>query len=242
MVVEMNLALRGVGVLLLPLVAACTGTTAAPLAAPIPLVVAASLLGPRSPGPEFPQPQVPAAAEVTVVVTPLPQSALPGATPMVIAVAPVAEVPAPKNPRRPDMKDEPSAGLPPTRTTGALAPPVVAPAVIAPSPRPVIVVEPPLDVAALKLRLRETAALGMFTKLALKNQMDDLLMMFRIGHEGGDSQKVSIPSLRKPYNALVAKVVSLVAADDPPLARTIAGSREAIWGILADPQKFKAAS
>ena len=39
--------------------------------------------------------------------------------------------------------------------------------------------EPPLDVAALKARLRDTHAIGVFTKLALKNQVDDLLQQFR---------------------------------------------------------------
>lgn len=212
--VKMNLASRGVGVLLLLLVAACSGTTAAPLAAPVPLVVAASLLGPRTPRPDVREASPTATKDAAVVVTPLPQAALPPSAPVapvVVATAPVAESPAPMSPRQAVVKDLPA-------------------------------VEPLLDIAALKLRLRETAAIGMFTKLALKNQVDDLLMMFRIGHEGGDSQKVSIPSLRTPYNALLAKVVSLVAAGDPPLARTLVGSREAIWGILADPQKFKAAT
>ena len=83
--------------------------------------------------------------------------------------------------------------------------------------------------------------MGVFTKLALRNQVDDLMKMFRIGHEGRDSQKVNIASLRQPYNRLVEKVVSLVKEGDPPLARTILGSRESIWNILSDPVKFKAA-
>jgi hypothetical protein len=37
---------------------------------------------------------------------------------------------------------------------------------------------------------------------------------------------------------LVLKVLSLVQDGDPSLARTISGSREAIWAILADPEKF----
>ncbi len=40
--------------------------------------------------------------------------------------------------------------------------------------------EPPLNVAALKARLRETNAMGVFTKLALKNQVDDLLKAFQV--------------------------------------------------------------
>ena len=99
--------------------------------------------------------------------------------------------------------------------------------------------EPPLDVAGLTTRLRDTDAIGVFTKLALKNQVDDMLEQFRLHHD--DGQKTGVASLRQPYNMLVLKVLSLVQDKDPSLARTISGSREAIWGILADPKKFHAA-
>jgi len=45
-------------------------------------------------------------------------------------------------------------------------------------------------------------------------------------------------ALQQPYNMLVVKVLSLVQDSDPSLARTISGSREAIWAILADREKF----
>ena len=98
--------------------------------------------------------------------------------------------------------------------------------------------EPTLDLAALKTRLRDTTAIGIFTKLALKNQVDDLLNKFRSYYENG--QKTNVSLLRQPYNDLVAKLLALVQDGDPSLARTIAGSRDAIWGILADAEKFKA--
>lgn len=104
-------------------------------------------------------------------------------------------------------------------------------------PAPAAQAEPPLDVAALKTRLKDTHAIGVFTKLALKNQVDDLLKQFRSHYEGG--QKNSVATLRRPYDLLVMKVLVLVQDGDPPLAHTISGSREAIWGILADPNKFK---
>ena len=80
----------------------------------------------------------------------------------------------------------------------------------------------------------------MFTKLALKNQVDDLLQQFRAHYQSG--QKTSVASLRQPYNMLVLKVLALIQDSDPSLARTISGSREAIWGILADPEKFSSAT
>jgi hypothetical protein len=99
--------------------------------------------------------------------------------------------------------------------------------------------EEPLDVGALKTRLRDTSAIGLFTKLALRNQMDDLLLQFRAHHDGG--QPESVAALRPPYDMLVLKVLAVVQDGDPALARTISGSREAIWTILADRDKFNSA-
>lgn len=60
--------------------------------------------------------------------------------------------------------------------------------------------EEPLDVTTLKARLRDTNAIGVFTKLALKNQVDDLLKQFRAHYQGG--RKTSVASLRPPYDML----------------------------------------
>jgi hypothetical protein len=40
-----------------------------------------------------------------------------------------------------------------------------------------------------------------------------------------------------PSNLLLLKVLSLLQGSDPVLAQAIASSREAIWGLLADPVK-----
>ncbi len=98
--------------------------------------------------------------------------------------------------------------------------------------------EPKLDVASLIARLRDTDAIGVFTKLALKNNVDDLMQQFRAHYQGG--QKTSVASLRQPYDMLVLKVLAVVQEKDPTLAHTISASREAIWGILADRNKFNA--
>jgi hypothetical protein len=42
----------------------------------------------------------------------------------------------------------------------------------------------PLDLKSLETRLKETEAIGVFTKLALKNQIDDLLDRFRAFYQG----------------------------------------------------------
>ena len=95
---------------------------------------------------------------------------------------------------------------------------------------------PPLDMKSLETRLKETKAIGVFTKLALKNQVDDLLNQFRAYYQG--KLKTTLAELRRPYEMLLLKVLALLQDADPPLAGAIVASREAIWGILADPAKF----
>ncbi|MEY2921008.1 MAG: hypothetical protein RL261_2313, partial [Pseudomonadota bacterium] len=85
-------------------------------------------------------------------------------------------------------------------------------------------------------RLRETKAIGVFTKLSLKNQVDDLLVMFRAYHKRQGA--LTLVDLRRNYDMLMLKVLALLQDSDPSLARDIVRSRAAIWSILADPGKF----
>lgn len=96
---------------------------------------------------------------------------------------------------------------------------------------------PPLDLDLLEKRLRETKAIGVFTKLALKNQVDDLLDSFRAYYQGHSS--TSLTQLRQPYEMLMMKVLALLQDSDPLLANDILSSREAIWKILSDKEKFE---
>ncbi|HEV8530742.1 MAG TPA: hypothetical protein VGT00_04950 [Methylomirabilota bacterium] len=95
---------------------------------------------------------------------------------------------------------------------------------------------PTLDLKSLEKRLRETKAIGIFTKLSLKNQVDDLLDQFRAFHQGKGGTKLA--ELRQSYDLLMMKVLSLLQDSDAPLARDIVTSRETIWSLLADPAKF----
>jgi len=95
---------------------------------------------------------------------------------------------------------------------------------------------PTLDVKSLEDKLKETKAIGVFTKLSLKNQVDDLLDRFRAFHHG--QRPPTLAELRQPYDLLLMKVLSLLQDDDAPLAHEISASREALWGILSDPAKF----
>ncbi|HVY23925.1 MAG TPA: hypothetical protein VG962_11305 [Steroidobacteraceae bacterium] len=96
--------------------------------------------------------------------------------------------------------------------------------------------QPSLDLDSLEQRLRETKAIGVFTKLSLKNQVDDLLSDFR-AHYAGKS-RVALSDLRQRYDLLLMKILTLLQDDDAPLAADIRSSREAIWDILRDPNKF----
>jgi hypothetical protein len=97
---------------------------------------------------------------------------------------------------------------------------------------------PPLDLASLKQRLKDTKAIGVLITITLKNQVDDLLNQFRAFYQG--KLKTTLAELRRPYDLLVLKVLSLLQDSDPALASAIVASREAIWGILSDPVKFAA--
>jgi hypothetical protein len=180
------------------------------------------------------------------------------AEPVVVAPPAAVEAPPAAAPLQPASRDdaiavEPVAGAatPPSKSQSAKpspspvkAPAKASAAAVATEPpwksdNPLAVAkaqEPPLDVATLTARLRDTKAIGTFTKLALKNQVDDLLKQFRAHYQSG--RKASVDSLRQQYNMLILKVLSLLQDSDPALARTISASREAIWGILADPEKF----
>lgn len=134
--------------------------------------------------------------------------------------APKTDGPATKVPAK-AAAPPPPAEKPPMKESVAAAP----------------VKSPTLDLALLEKRLKETSAIGVFTKLTLKNQVDDLLNRFRAHYEG--RAKTTLADLRQPYDLLILKVLALLQDGDPSLARAITDSREAIWSILADPARFK---
>jgi hypothetical protein len=201
----------------------------------------------RAPQPEAPQVAAPSGATVSIEPTLAPSAPPPEpprsiatereivvAEPMVPLAAPTvgsagqsAAKPAaatPKAPARVPTSPPPGAQLPKKETP--------APALAKPE------APPPLDLKSLETRLKETKAIGVFTKLALKNQVDDLLDQFRAFYQG--RLKTSLVELRRSYDLLVLKVLALLQDADPPLASAIAASRESIWGILSNPAKFAA--
>ena len=155
------------------------------------------------------------------------EPAAPAATapPSQPAVVPPAPGQAAAKPAAPEAKApaKPAAAAPPS-AKAALAAPVAKAAA------------PPLDLKALETELKETKAIGVLTKLSIKNQVDDLLSQFRAFYQG--KLKITLAELRRPFDLLVLKLLSLLQDSDPTLAAAIAASREAIWGILSDRTKF----
>lgn len=202
-----------------------------------------------------PQQQAPAATPAGAVVPAEPRGA-PAETPSepphsepakggIVASAPAIRPAGPAraaptggNPAKPAPSTPPST--PPAPAKVAASPPPAALPVKTQTPAPTAVMpaaQPPaLDLKSLETQLKATKAIGVFTKLTLKNQIDELLGRFRAFHQG--EIKTSLAELRRSFDMLVMKTLALLQDADPSLAGALASSRESIWGILSDPAKF----
>jgi hypothetical protein len=186
------------------------------------------------PDPRASQPQ----PEVVATQAAAPQ---PVATP----VAPTTVPPAPQPAATPVAPRTPPATPQPVATPVAPATPPPAPRVAAPrapaTPPPVAAPTAPpapltLDLDALEAQLKATKAIGFFTKISLKNQVDDLMKQFREHYQGKSGRTMT--DLRRSYDLLIMKVLSLLQDTDQKLASAIVSSREAIWALLSDQNKF----
>ena len=97
-----------------------------------------------------------------------------------------ASAPGKSEPKAPPSAKAPAASKAPAAPAAVPREPVVAarkseaaPPVAAKPEGP-----PPLDLKSLEQRLKETNAIGVLTKLSLKNQVDDLLEQFRDYYQG----------------------------------------------------------
>lgn len=221
---QLKLAVRVAGLLLVLLTASCAGTRSGPMAESV-----------RETAPPI----------VAVTATPMTASdTLTGALPQVVATTGAAITPDAKV-----LSSVPLANSEPGTKAGPVPVPTHAKVLVPPSlagqlpktenaPKALAKTDasPPLDMKSLETRLKETKGIGVFTKLALKNQVDDLLNQFRAFYQG--QLKITLAELRRPYEMLLLKVLALLQDSDPSLAGAIVASREAIWGILADRAKF----
>jgi hypothetical protein len=195
-----------------------------PVAEPVPAVAPESVAKPAPPVPQEPvvtAPAPPPVAEPSAPASPAPvKTATPSAP---SSPAPKPATPSPSHPK-PAAPPAPTATKPPASGKTQL------PATNTPAATPT------LDLEALKEEVKSTSAIGFFTKITLKNQVDDLLDDFRDYHKG--KSKLTKTDLRRAYDLLLMKVLSLLQDKDPRLATSIVASREAIWDLLADPNKF----
>ena len=216
-----------------------TGCAAAPKESPVPAPT--SVQPPASA--TAPVASMAEAAPSKSAPQPVPQSTQSAPTPAGTLAAPAEPAPAASAPESPTkstaattpttkptakpISSKPVSTTPakpataaPEQSTSAAAKPAAAPA---------------LDLAALEQRLRDTKAIGLFTKLSIKNQVDDLLDDFRAHFKG---QTPPLTTLRQRYDLLLMKVLTLLQDGDPPLASAINSSREAIWNLLNDPTRI----
>lgn len=206
--------------------------------------------------PSVPPPAPPGA--VTEPPTPAPSTVLPTAAatlPPTDETVPVqSQSTTPASPKAPAVPGRPApatadAKLPAAKPVKEKTAPASAPSaptpvtasvpasVPTPSPAP-STPKPQLDFKAMEQRLRNTSAIGVFTKLSIKNQVDDLLKAFRGYHAGRIPP--TLDDLHQRYDGLLLKVVSLVQNDDPDLASSISASRSAIWERLSNRELFQA--
>jgi hypothetical protein len=200
---------------------------------PLLLTAGCAAIAPESsvaPKPEAVAQQPATTPHATKPSTALPPQPVPAATPA--PIEPTAARQAEKESGTPGTKTPAPASKPTPAAASAATKPVPPPATAASSP----VAPPTLDLAALKEQLKETKAIGVFTKITLKNQVDDLLQQFRDYYQG--KAKITMAQLRRSYDLLLMKVLSLLQDADQKLAAAIVSSREAIWALLADPKKF----
>lgn len=153
----------------------------------------------------------------------------------------VAPPPPPQQAKAAESASEVPAKAAPAAPAKPAAPPKSAPAPKAPAKQqpaapPPVAAAPPLDLRTLEQRLKETDAIGVMTKLSLKNQVDDLVAQFRTYHQG--QRPPTLPELRRPFELLLMKVLTLLQDKDAALARDINASRDAIWGVLSDRDRL----
>ncbi|MBN4076671.1 hypothetical protein JYT48_00180 [Mariprofundus ferrooxydans] len=89
-----------------------------------------------------------------------------------------------------------------------------------------------VNITILKQRLRKTAAIGFFTKLALRNDLVDLtdeIKKYRRKSILSDKLK----EIRASFDGLLLKLIALLD-NDPDLSRDLYVGREMIWQSLLE--------
>jgi len=87
------------------------------------------------------------------------------------------------------------------------------------------------DMDALIEQIKQSHAIGMFTKLALRSDALDMIDLIKAYRQKANS--MSLDEVRARFDGLFLKVLALLD-DDPVLSRKISMSREGIWNSLLE--------
>jgi len=87
------------------------------------------------------------------------------------------------------------------------------------------------DMDALIERIKDSNAIGMFTKLALRSDALDIVDLIKVYRR--QANRMSLNEVRARFDGLLLKVLVLLD-DDPVLSRDISMSREGIWKSLLE--------
>jgi hypothetical protein len=93
-----------------------------------------------------------------------------------------------------------------------------------------------LDVATLRVRLKDTPAIGLIAKLRLKSEIESLIGDLAAFHTGRADQ--TLDAIHTRYRGLVVRVVGLLEQGDASLAHDLTASTDRLWATLADPGQF----
>jgi len=115
----------------------------------------------------------------------------------------------------------------PTPTPAPAVTPAAKESVAAPAPK-----AKGFDLDILTERLKQTSAIGVFTKLAINSDATDLIDAVKKYRKLAVLQ-AKLAEVRSRFDGLVMKILALLE-DDPPLARDIYVSREQIWSSLLE--------
>lgn len=81
-------------------------------------------------------------------------------------------------------------------------------------------------------RLKETDALGVFTKLALKGDVEEIIEM---AHEYKSLTALTeLQSVREQFDGLVLKTITLLNDKDPDLAADMYQARDLVWQSILE--------
>ncbi|WP_231368582.1 hypothetical protein [Mariprofundus ferrooxydans] len=88
------------------------------------------------------------------------------------------------------------------------------------------------NVQVLEDRLKNTRAIGIFTKLAIRNDIMDLVDEIRAYRKQARLQS-RLKEIRSSFDGLILKIMALLE-DDPALSRDLYTNRELLWNSLLE--------